>query len=507
MKRIISIIMSVAMLAGLAACNTNETTETTVTEATTTETTETTAAPTTTETTELNSEGLKMGITEVARIVLGDMGDDYYISEFTSDTNKDENKKIGIINYLVISNKEFQLEKKIGEFDSYHVELFIAEFDMNSDVYKDLAVGKNFFVFEGGYKGKHQVAGIAKQFVISVSAALGKDGGFDTDNYETSAPFTVGKTQEGYDAFMELAYDPVEAFKSTTVADITYTLLKVLGPQYQTGSSFKVFNAEENKKLGILNAQYIHNNESKLSKKIDGFNCAMTDIYIFEFDRESDAFKSLSVGDKIFFFIKQHKESCIISAIVDRFAISVSYSLGNDNQYKNDNFVYEPPYKLSNVQAAYEAFNNLKPKEALAPEGVQKSIEDIFSELDKETTCTYISIGNEKDSKNNLNNGIKNSFIMTVAEGDINEYSATTFYILEFDMNSDQYKKVEVGKQVTFYNNNDKIRPEVLAINNQYVLIEYVLYFKDGKRVKSETEPPFTSESSNKIYEYFLNLK
>lgn len=132
------------------------------------------------------------------------MGEGYGVNFFASDVNADENKKIGVLNYLCIGNDDFHLEKKIGNFDSYFVRIYVVEFDMSSDLYKGLATGTNFMFFEGASKTKLNVTAINKQYVISISAGLGTDGGYNSEDCEETVPFSIGKAQEGYEAFIKL---------------------------------------------------------------------------------------------------------------------------------------------------------------------------------------------------------------------------------------------------------------------------------------------------------------
>jgi len=512
MKKLISILITATMLISMVACNTKETTETTATTetttvATTSQTTETTVAVTT-EPAVINPDGLEITLDKVSKEVLYTMGEGFTFQRFDYKTNMNENKKLGVLDYRIIINDDSALSKKVGDFDIFTIKMLIAEFDMSSDVYKNLDIGKDFFVFEGSSRNRYKVTAISKQYVVSISAAYGTGTGYKSEDFEDSAPFTVENAQEGLEAFMKSTFDYKEAYENTTIDDITYYLLKVLGDQYEISNSPLEFNSVENNKLGITDYREIVNSRFTLSKKIDGFDTYSVKFRVFEFDPESENFKALALGDKLFYFNGKAKMSCKINAIKDRFAISVEDALGNNGGISSENYEYTPPYIISNVQAAYDAFTEFEPSLKVPQEGIQKRMPEIFSDIYKDSNCTYISISNADDTKKNLKNGITDSFIMSVVEGEtIEEYNTTTFYILEFDMNSEQYKKLKEGNRVTFYNNNEKLMPDILAINNQYVLIEFVNYYKDGKMTDFTADPPYTSKTAQKIYDYFTGLK
>ena len=234
MKKFISFALTCFMLLSFSCC-TIKTPETEVDETPSTEiTTETSeSSVATTKPAPLNPDGLTITISDVARYIFSDVGEDYSAIKFASNKDSDENKKIGVLNYLVIGNKHFHLEKKIGDFDSITVRIYVVEFDMSSDLYNSLSVGNDFMFFEDYGKTKLYVTAINHQYVLSIEACLGINGGFDEENCQRSAPFTIGKAQEAYDAFTSITTDGSMGKTIDEVADkennLTYRQLATLG--------------------------------------------------------------------------------------------------------------------------------------------------------------------------------------------------------------------------------------------------------------------------------------
>lgn len=181
----------------------------TTTEATTESTTETTTQVT------FPENGLQMTIQEVAQTLIDASDGDYELYIDYSKSNEDldapalaaENRKVGIVNRIYFGKHEW---KKDGSVVSY-VEIFVNEFDMNSEQYKALKVNKFFKYFNGCYEynddgtkqwnkseNEFKVTAINKQYVISIYTENNKGVSRDT------APYKFGKADKVLKAFKAL---------------------------------------------------------------------------------------------------------------------------------------------------------------------------------------------------------------------------------------------------------------------------------------------------------------
>lgn len=113
-------------------------------------------------------------------------------------------------------------------------------------------------------------------------------------------------------------------------------------------------------------------------------------------------------------------------------------------------------------------------------------------------------------AKKNKELGILNYVHLDSRETITDEYDLSTdIYIVEMDSRTDNYKKLEVGKTLSYYTEESVKTFEITAINGQYVL---------GIRVSEEhtnmeqepvvqTQPTFTLNNTQGAYDAFLKLK
>lgn len=200
-NKVIAAVLLATML--ITACNTTTITESMTSAMVVTTTAEETTAEattTTTETTETTPEitftddMLPMTIDEVVETVLSAMGDDY--RRLNIDFNEN-NKSIGIINDAVI----------VGYTNDFGVEVCICEFDMQSEEYNTLPENSEFeYYFSDNTLGKLAIAAINKQYVMYVCAMPAEDGVIGAAaEWDSEPPYSLGKAQEGYDAFVALS--------------------------------------------------------------------------------------------------------------------------------------------------------------------------------------------------------------------------------------------------------------------------------------------------------------
>ena len=74
--------------------------------------------------------------------------------------------------------------------------LMIFEFDMNSDVYKNLKAGEQMTYYIEGALVVTDVAAIKQQFVLTLSASKVVDGAIDSSSMETRPPYTITAAED-----------------------------------------------------------------------------------------------------------------------------------------------------------------------------------------------------------------------------------------------------------------------------------------------------------------------
>lgn len=507
MKKLICALLSAVMLLGLVSCFDGKTTETPPVEEKETTVSTTEEAITTSAVPESYVKPMDFSIVDVARSVLDAMGSDYEISYFASDKNKDENLKLGVLNYLIIGAKDFRLQTNVGDFDSMFIEICIVEFDMDSELYKSLKTGESFMFFDGGSKTKVIVSGINKQFVMCVNSAYGKDGLYEAGSYEKQPPFTVGETQKGYDKFMALGTDLSGSGMDTdtSLADVTRQVISALGDSYVISGFADKDAANENSKLGILDYVLITNSNEVLEKEINGNSCFFAQYYIFEFDTKSDIYNSLSVGSQFFFFDSPYfKEKLEVAAINKQFVISISVSYGDGQRYYTDGKETKPDYSVESVQKGYKAFLELKETGKRPSDAIQMSLADItFAMMAEFDDYKNFHFANPNDAKSNISAGIVDAVDYKLMDGVENDYRMLDMFIVEYDTDSENYKKLFVGDTITVYIQGTTYELVIAAINKQYVLCEYVKFVNDSTLTLEEKEMPFTYDRAKTAYRVF----
>ena len=72
----------------------------------------------------------------------------------------------------------------------------IFEFDMDSDVYKNLKVGERMTYYIEGAFVVTDVAAIKQQYVLTLSACNVVDGAIDSSSMETRPPYTITAAED-----------------------------------------------------------------------------------------------------------------------------------------------------------------------------------------------------------------------------------------------------------------------------------------------------------------------
>ena len=215
-KAIAAILLSAVLL---SACSSkpDATTPTTLAE---TETPATTVAETTvlaTETTEASEVTeevaaapvrLDKTVDDVIQVILNATGDEYFV--FTDDADMWQTtikNSEGIVDYKTCGYiSRLEGDDMIDGYNTIYIVFEVYELDMDSEQYKHVCEEGELIISRGEDSFTKKHAFVNGQFVLIACGALCNDDEFHygTDPQELEPPYTIGKVQEGYDAFIAL---------------------------------------------------------------------------------------------------------------------------------------------------------------------------------------------------------------------------------------------------------------------------------------------------------------
>lgn len=215
-KKAIAAILLSAML--LSACSKPETTtasKPTETEAPTTTTTAATTVETTEETTEATEESvtetaarIDMTVDDVIQTILAATGDKYFVYVDDEDMWRATiNNSEGIVDYKTCGYiSRLESDDMIDGYNTIYIVFEVYELDMESEQYKHVCEKGELIISRGEDSFTKKHAFVNGQFVLIACGALCNDDEFHygTDPQELEPPYTIGKVQEGYDAFIAL---------------------------------------------------------------------------------------------------------------------------------------------------------------------------------------------------------------------------------------------------------------------------------------------------------------
>ena len=215
-KAIAAILLSAVLL---SACSSkpDATTPTTLAE---TETPATTVAETTvltaetTEASELTEEvaaapvRLDKTVDDVIQVILDATGDEYFV--YTDDADMWQatiKNSEGIVDYKTCGYiSRLEGDDMIDGYNTIYIVFEVYELDMDSEQYKHVCENGELIISRGEDSFTKKHAFVNGQFVLIACGALCNDDEFHygTDPQELEPPYTIGKVQEGYDAFIAL---------------------------------------------------------------------------------------------------------------------------------------------------------------------------------------------------------------------------------------------------------------------------------------------------------------
>lgn len=215
-KAIAAILLSAVLL---SACSSkpDATTPTTLAE---TETPATTVAETTvltaetTEASEVTEEvaaapvRLDKTVDDVIQVILNATGDEYFV--YTDDADMWQatiKNSEGIVDYKTCGYiSRLEGDDMIDGYNTIYIVFEVYELDMDSEQYKHVCENGELIISRGEDSFTKKHAFVNGQFVLIACGALCNDDEFHygTDPQELEPPYTIGKVQEGYDAFIAL---------------------------------------------------------------------------------------------------------------------------------------------------------------------------------------------------------------------------------------------------------------------------------------------------------------
>ena len=208
-KSIAAILLSAVLL---SACSKPEpTTPTTLAE---TETPATTVAETTVLAAETTEEvaaapvRLDKTVDDVIQVILNATGDEYFVYVDDADMWQATIKNSeGIVDYKTCGYiSRLEGDDMIDGYNTIYIVFEVYELDMDSEQYKHVCENGELIISRGEDSFTKKHAFVNGQFVLIACGALCNDDEFHygTDPQELEPPYTIGKVQEGYDAFIAL---------------------------------------------------------------------------------------------------------------------------------------------------------------------------------------------------------------------------------------------------------------------------------------------------------------
>lgn len=215
-KAIAAILLSAVLL---SACSSkpDATTPTTLAETeapattvaeTTVLTAETTEAAEVTEEVAAAPVRLDKTVDDVIQVILDATGDEYFV--YTDDADMWQatiKNSEGIVDYKTCGYiSRLEGDDMIDGYNTIYIVFEVYELDMDSEQYKHVCEKGELIISRGEDSFTKKHAFVNGQFVLIACGALCNDDEFHygTDPQELEPPYTIGKVQEGYDAFIAL---------------------------------------------------------------------------------------------------------------------------------------------------------------------------------------------------------------------------------------------------------------------------------------------------------------
>ena len=147
-------------------------------------------------------------VDDVIQVILDATGDEYFV--YTDDADMWQatiKNSEGIVDYKTCGYiSRLEGDDMIDGYNTIYIVFEVYELDMDSEQYKHVCENGELTISRGEDSFTKKHAFVNGQFVLIACGALCNDDEFHygTDPQELEPPYTIGKVQEGYDAFIAL---------------------------------------------------------------------------------------------------------------------------------------------------------------------------------------------------------------------------------------------------------------------------------------------------------------
>lgn len=213
-KAIAAILLSAVLLSACSKPDATDIATPTETEAPATVAETTVLAAETTEAAILTEEvaaapvRLDKTVDDVIQVILNATGDEYFVFADDADMWQATIKNSeGIVDYKTCGYiSRLEGDDMIDGYNTIYIVFEVYELDMDSEQYKHVCENGELTISRGEDSFTKKHAFVNGQFVLIACGALCNDDEFHygTDPQELEPPYTIGKVQEGYDAFIAL---------------------------------------------------------------------------------------------------------------------------------------------------------------------------------------------------------------------------------------------------------------------------------------------------------------
>ena len=145
---------------------------------------------------------------DVINVILDATGNEYFIFEDDADMwQATISNSEGIVDYKTCGYiARLEGDDKINGYNTIYVLFEVYELDMDSEQYKRVCESGEMLISRGEDSFSKKHCFINGQFVLIACGVLCNDDEYHygSDPNELEPPYTIGKTQEGYEAFMSM---------------------------------------------------------------------------------------------------------------------------------------------------------------------------------------------------------------------------------------------------------------------------------------------------------------
>ena len=155
-----------------------------------------------------NTVRIDKSVDDVINAILDATGDEYFVFDDDADMwQATISHSEGIVDYKTCGYiSRLESDDMIDGYNTIYIVFEVYELDMESEQYKHVCEKGELIISRGEDSFTKKHAFVNGQFVLIACGALCNDDEFHygTDPQELEPPYTIGKVQEGYDAFIAL---------------------------------------------------------------------------------------------------------------------------------------------------------------------------------------------------------------------------------------------------------------------------------------------------------------